>query len=214
VKPAKAVLVIMRTGSFYGDTDIKNYLDGKYIGGNKDNCYFMTDVKPGAHYVTADGGNKDTVRMNFEAGRIYFLRQGVAPGVFRSFTQYSPMTLQDALHEAQAIDYVVYDIQHPGNDLSREDYEKEKKDYQEEAKKDPSHGRDIAQYNGSLIAFAGKRNIMLSFRITSRPLTFLLPMYSCCQESRRVPINLKSYPVRQTLSDRPLSAMRVKSETL
>ncbi len=148
VKPGKAVLVIMRTGSFYGDTDIKNYLDGKYIGGDKDNCYFTTDVKPGVHYVTADGGNKDTVRMNFEAGRIYFLRQGVAPGIFRSFTQYFPMTLQDALREAQAIDYMVYDTQHPGNDLSQKDYEAEKKDYDEEVKKDPSHRRDVAQYKG------------------------------------------------------------------
>jgi hypothetical protein len=146
VKPGKAVLVIMRTGSFYGDTDIKNYLDGKYIGGTKDNCYFTTDVRTGPHYVTADGGNKDTVRMNFEAGRIYFLRQGVAPGVFRSFTQYFPMTLQEALHEAQAIDYVVYDSR--GNDLSQKDYEQEKKDFDEEAKKDPSHRRDVAQYKG------------------------------------------------------------------
>jgi hypothetical protein len=148
VKHGKAVLVIMRTASFYGDTSIKNYLDGKYIGGNKDNCYFMTDVKPGVHYVTADGGNKDTVRMNFEAGRIYFLRQGVVPGVFRSFTQYFPMTLQDALHEAQAIDYIVYDAQHPGNDLSQKDYEAEKKDYEESVKKDPSHRKDVAQYKG------------------------------------------------------------------
>jgi hypothetical protein len=148
VKPGKAVLVIMRTGSFYGDTDIKNYLDGKYIGGDKDNCYFMTDVKPGVHYVTADGGNKDTVRMNFEAGRIYFLRQGVAPGVFRSFTQYFPMTLQDALREAQAIDFMVHDTQNPGNDLSQKDYEAEKKDYDEEVKKDPSHRSDVAQYKG------------------------------------------------------------------
>lgn len=147
-KPGKAVLVIMRTGSFYGDTDIKNYLDGRYIGGNKDNSYFMTDVKPGAHYVTADGGNKDTVRMHFEAGRIYFLRQGVVPGVFRSFTRYFPMTLQDALHEAQVIDYTVYDTRHPGTDLSQKDYEKEKKDYEDEIKKDPSHRRDVAQYKG------------------------------------------------------------------
>jgi hypothetical protein len=148
VKPGKAVLVIMRTASFYGDSDIKNYLDGKYIGGNKDNCYFTTDVKPGTHYLTADGGNKDTVRMNFEAGRIYFLRQGVVPGVIRSFTRYMPMTLQDALHEAQAIDYTVYDTQHPGDDLSQKDYEAEKKDYQDEVKKDPSHRRDVAQYKG------------------------------------------------------------------
>jgi hypothetical protein len=146
VKSDKAVLVIMRTASFYGDTDIKNYLDGKYIGGNKDNCYFMTDVKPGVHYLTADGGNKDTVRMNFEAGRIYFLRQGVTPGVFRSFTQYFAMTLQDALREAQAIDFMVYDTQ--GNDLSQKEYETEKKDYDEEVKKDPSHRRDVAQYKG------------------------------------------------------------------
>jgi hypothetical protein len=148
VKPGKAVLVIMRTGSFYGDSDIKNYLDGKYIGGNKDNCYFLTDVKPGTHYLTADGGNKDTVRMKFEAGRIYFLRQGVAPGVFRSFTQYFPMTLEDALHEAQAIDYMVYDTRHPENDLSKEDYENEKKDFDEQIKKDPSHRRDVVQYKG------------------------------------------------------------------
>jgi hypothetical protein len=148
VKPGKAVLVIMRTGSFYGDTDIKNYLDGKYIGGDKDNCYFMTDVKPGTHYLTADGGNKDTVRMKFEARRIYFLRQGVAPGVFRSFTQYYSMTLKDALHEAEAIDYMVYDTKNPGNDLSQEDYEKEKKDFEEEIKKDPSHRKDVVQYKG------------------------------------------------------------------
>jgi hypothetical protein len=148
VKSGKAVLVIMRTASFYGDTDIKNYLDGKYIGGDKDNCYFMTDVKPGVHYLTADGGNKDTVRMNFEAGRIYFLRQGVAPGVFRSFTQYFAMTLEDALHEVQVIDFMVYDTKHPGNDLSQKDYEAEKKDYDEEVKKDPSHRKDVAQYKG------------------------------------------------------------------
>jgi len=148
VKPGKAVLVIMRTASFYGDTDIKSYLDGKYIGGTKESSYFMTDVKPGAHYVTADGGNKDTVRMNFEAGRIYFLQQGVFPGVFRSLTRYVPMALQDALHEAQVIDYIVYDTQHPGDDMSQKDYQAEKKDYEEEVKKDPSHRRDAAQYKG------------------------------------------------------------------
>jgi hypothetical protein len=138
----------MRIASFYGDSDIKNYLDGKYIGGNKENSYFMTEVKPGVHYVTADGGNKDTVRMNFEAGRIYFLRQGVGPGVFRSITRYFPMTLQDALHEAQIIVFNVYDTQHPGEDLSQKDYQAEKKDYDDEVKKDPSHRRDVAQYKG------------------------------------------------------------------
>ncbi len=148
VKSNKAVLVIMRTTSYYGDTDIKNYLDGKYIGGTKESSYFMTEVKPGPHYVTADGGNKDTVRMNFEAGRIYFLRQGVFPGPFRSMTRYVPMALQDALHEAQVIYYNVYDTQHPGEDLSQKDYQAEKKDYDDEVKKDPSHRRDVAQYKG------------------------------------------------------------------
>jgi hypothetical protein len=148
VKSGKAVLVIMRTGSFYGDSDIKNYLDGKFIGGTKDNCYFMTDVKPGVHYVTADGGNKDTVRMQFDAGRIYILRQGIVPGVFRSFTRYYPMKLQEALEEVQKIDYMVYDTANPGADLSREDFEKEKKDFDAEVKKDPSHRKEVAQYTG------------------------------------------------------------------
>jgi hypothetical protein len=81
-KPDKAVLVIARTTSIGFAVTIENYLDKKLIGQTKGKSYFMTDVQPGQHYVMGHAENWATARINFEAGKIYFLNQDIRMGVW------------------------------------------------------------------------------------------------------------------------------------
>jgi len=147
-KSSKAVLVIVRTTVYHSGAVISNYLDGKLIGQTRGKSYFITDVNPGAHYVIADAGNKDTMRINFEAKRIYFFTQGVFPGYMNPTTKYIPMALADALKEIKEADYLVYDGQHPGKDMSDKDYQDAKKDFDKDNKEDPGRHKDTQQYKG------------------------------------------------------------------
>jgi hypothetical protein len=147
-KPDKAVLVIIRTTSFGWGSVVTNYLDGKLIGQTEGKSYFMTAVAPGTHYLIADAGNKDTARMRFEAGRIYFLNQAVHPGYHNVTTHYAPMTLEEAKREITEATYYVYDTQKPGKDLSEKDLKEAKADFEKANKEDPAHHKDVSGYKG------------------------------------------------------------------
>ena len=147
-KPDKAVLVIIRTTSFGWGAPVSNYLDGKLIGQTHGKSYFMTAVVPGTHYLIADAGNKDTVHIKFEAGRIYFLNQAIHPGYHNVTTHYAPMTLEDAKKEIAEATYYVYDTQKPGKDLSEKDLKEAKDDFQKESKEDPTRHKEVSGYRG------------------------------------------------------------------
>jgi uncharacterized protein DUF2846 len=143
----RAVLVIVRTSIAYGGYGINNYLDGKLIGQTQGKSYFMTDVKPGTHYLMSRADNIDTARLKFEAGRIYFLQQGIYPG-WDATARFSPMTPDDAKLEIQEASYLVYDRQKPGGDLPGKDYDKAKDDFDKENLEDPTQHKDILDYRG------------------------------------------------------------------
>ncbi len=147
VKSDRAVLVIVRTTSFMGGYVVNNYLDGKLIGQTQFKSYFTTDVKPGTHYVISRADNTDAARINFEAGRIYFLQQGIYPG-WNATTRYSPMTLNDAKKELAEASYLIYDTQRPGNDMSDKDFKEAKGDFEKENKEDPTRYKDVIEYKG------------------------------------------------------------------
>ena len=146
-KSKMAVLVIIRPTSSVVGYVINNYLDGKLIGQTQHKSYFITDVKPGKHYVIAQADNKDTARINFERGRIYFLQQGIHPG-WHATTRYSPMTLEDARREIQEAVYYVYDSGKPGKDMSEKDYKEEVANFEKENKADPARYKVILNYKG------------------------------------------------------------------
>jgi hypothetical protein len=120
-KAKMAVLVIIQHTSSVVGYVINNYLDGKLIGQTQHKSYFITNVKPGKHYLIAQADNKDTARINFEWGRIYFLQQGIHLG-WHSTTRYSPMTLGNAKQEIEEAVSYVYDSGKPGKDISDKDY--------------------------------------------------------------------------------------------
>jgi hypothetical protein len=91
-KSDKAVLVIMRTTSFGYAAVLNNYLDGKIIGQTKGKCYFFTDVEPGEHTLIGKGENSRLHKINFEAGKVYYLQQAIYMGAWSARTEYDIMT--------------------------------------------------------------------------------------------------------------------------
>ncbi len=148
VKKDKAVLVIVRTTILSGGLEIDNYLDGKMIGQTKGKSFFITDVKPGSHYVMAHAENWAAARINFSAGRVYFLSQMIAPGIWVPRTGFSPMTAKDGLEQINesGCNYLVYNK--PGEDMSAEDYKGVKDDFEKEVKEDPGRHKDTLEYKG------------------------------------------------------------------
>jgi hypothetical protein len=144
-KSDKAVLVIIRTTSFGWGSVVDNYLDGKMIGQTQGKMFFITEVKPGMHYVISHADNTDTARLNFEAGKIYLLQQGIYPG-WNIVTRFSPMTTEEFANEVKEATYVVYDTQKPGNDMSDKDFKEAKDDFEKEAKQ--GEHKDTLQIKG------------------------------------------------------------------
>jgi hypothetical protein len=128
-KPDKAVLVIIRTTSFGSGFVIDNYLDGKMIGQTQGKMFFVTDVTPGVHYVISHADNTDTARVKFEHGKIY-----------------SPMTTEDFVQQVKEATYVVYDRQHPGDDMSDKDFKEAREDFEKEVKN--GEHKDTLQIKG------------------------------------------------------------------
>ncbi|HTG00684.1 MAG TPA: DUF2846 domain-containing protein [Nitrospirota bacterium] len=146
-KKDRALLVIIRTTSFQAGYVVGNYLDGKMIGQTQFKSYFLTEVRPGKHYVVSQADNKDAVRINFEGGRIYFLQQGMYPG-WNATSRYSVMTLDDFKIQVQESTYSVYDTQHPGKDMDAKDYKDATDDFDKLSKEDPPRYKEFTGYRG------------------------------------------------------------------
>jgi hypothetical protein len=148
-KPDKALLVIIRTATFNGDEIFNNYLDGRMIGQTRGRTAFLTDVAPGRHYVTSRAENVDTIRLNFEAGRIYFLLQGIYPG-WTATSRFTSLTIEEFKKEASEAEFFSYDAVHPGKDLSIKEFTEAKNSAAREGK-DESR-KELLEYRGYLKA--------------------------------------------------------------
>jgi hypothetical protein len=144
-KSDKAILVIIRTTAFGGGNVVDNYLDGKMIGQTQGKVFFITEVKPGVHYVMSHADNTDTARLNFTAGKIYLLEQGIYPG-WNITTRYSPMTPWEFAEQVQEANYVVYDTKNPGKDMLDKDFKEAKENFEKEVKQ--SEHIDTLQIKG------------------------------------------------------------------
>jgi hypothetical protein len=146
-KKDAAVLVIMRTTPFGAGYVVSNYLDGKMIGQTQHKAFFITDVRPGKHYVVSQADNKDAVRINFEAGRIYFLQQGIYPG-WNATSRFSVMTPDEFKLQAPEAIYYVLDTQNPGKGMDAKDYKEAIDDFEKLSREDPPRYKAFTGYKG------------------------------------------------------------------
>jgi hypothetical protein len=150
-KPDMALLVIFRTTSAYGDGHLfDNYLDGKMIGQTVGKGFFTTDIAPGSHYVMAHAQNWVTARLDFEAGKTYFLNQWVIYSVPTPRTGFAAMAAENALKHIgeRGSDYLVYDSHNHGEDMAVPVFEKLRNNFEKEVKEDPARHKDTLEYRG------------------------------------------------------------------
>jgi hypothetical protein len=150
IKPVsdKAVLVVLRTTSFGFAVVMDTYLDGKLIGQTQGKCYFITKVDPGEHYLMGESENIATAKINFEAGKVYYLNQDVFMGVMKARTGWEPKSPEFAIEQIPECDYLVYDVNNPGDDLDEDDYQEAIEDFEEEVKDDPERHINTLEYTG------------------------------------------------------------------
>jgi len=161
VKSKKATLVIIRPTNWSGSVGsitigpghiVTNYLDKKMIGQTRGKSYFVTDVKPGTHYLMAQSQNTAVARLNFESGKVYILQQLLFPSLnpFQNIprTGFSTMTSEDFLKEIKGADFLMYDAAHPGGDMSQKDFQEARDDFEKELKEDPGRHKDTLHYKG------------------------------------------------------------------
>ncbi|HUI94012.1 MAG TPA: hypothetical protein VLX68_17370 [Chitinivibrionales bacterium] len=146
---SKAALVIYRSTSFGPRMPVHNFIDGKYIGTTVGKCFFISKVDPGSRYVVGDAENKACAKINFEAGKVYYLQQILYFGFKSARTGYSgsnPKDFEDQLKEG--MDYIAINPAEKAPMLNEGDYKQTIADFEREDKEDPSKHKDTDSLQG------------------------------------------------------------------
>lgn len=64
--------------------------DGALVGGLPNGSYFIRDLEPGLHTFTAATEAKDTLRLEVEAGEVYYNRCSIAMGIMAGRPNLAP----------------------------------------------------------------------------------------------------------------------------
>ena len=59
-------------------------VDGKWVGINRGDNYFIVTVDPGVRQFCSEAENKAKTNLNVEAGKIYFFQQHVRMGFIKA----------------------------------------------------------------------------------------------------------------------------------
>lgn len=145
----KATVVIIRDAFIGNAVVFWNYVDGKFIGETKGKTYIVTQVTPGKHYLVVTTENTAVAQIDFKPGRIYYLREGIAIGIWRAHTSgFSPMTPQEAKEAMNSCTYWEIDPKNSVGDMDPKLYEQAIADYHVEVKQNPEGFKDILLYQG------------------------------------------------------------------
>jgi hypothetical protein len=91
----KATLVIYRGTSFGYGVTMATYLDNKFVGQTRGASYFITKADPGIRHLTGIAEKNINHQLSLEAGKVYYINQGIYPGMFLAE---SKIILSDEYH--------------------------------------------------------------------------------------------------------------------
>jgi hypothetical protein len=80
----KAILVVVRPTMLGNKVQTKFAVDGKWVGVNRGNNYFIVTVDPGMRQFCSQAENDAKASLNVEAGKIYFIQQHVRMGILKA----------------------------------------------------------------------------------------------------------------------------------
>ena len=78
----KAAVFVYRTGRLGAKQVMKVSIDGNEIGRTQKDRYLYKEIDPGFHTISGKAENISVLDLGAEAGKIYFVWQQVAMGVF------------------------------------------------------------------------------------------------------------------------------------
>jgi hypothetical protein len=146
--PEKSTLVIYRGTAYGAFVKIENFLDRKFIGQTWGQSYFLAEVDPGRHYIFAVSENVSCARINFEAGKVYYLLQAIYPGgsyARTGFTGSDPVSFEK---DEKDLAYCTL-MNGPAFPTMQDSvYQKAVSDYEKEIKKDPKRHEDTSNLKG------------------------------------------------------------------
>lgn len=82
--PDKAVLVVVRPTMLGNKIQTKFAVDGKWVGINRGDNYFIVNVESGLRQFCSQAENKAKTSLNVEPGKIYFIQQHVRMGFMKA----------------------------------------------------------------------------------------------------------------------------------
>ncbi len=145
----KATLVIIRDTFFGGAVVFSNYLDEQFIGETKGNSYIISGVTPGPHYVVIATENTAVAHIDFQPGKIYYLREGITMGIWRARTSgFSPLTHQEASDSIKSCTYLEYDPATKAQDMDASLYKTAIDEYEADVKANPDAYKNMLDYKG------------------------------------------------------------------
>lgn len=148
----KALNMVMGTG-FDANALAKVYVDGNLVAGLTQNTVASFEVEPGEHLVLSYVKTMSKIRYNFQAGKVYYISQGLMPIPFVGTGQVcKPMTpdeYRSKLADNQgALRYSKLNPVVAVENLDPKDVEKELKDWQKWAEKNPEEAKVETEYPG------------------------------------------------------------------
>jgi hypothetical protein len=149
--PEKAVLVIYRGTVFGGAVAISNYIDKQFIGQTQGKSYFISKVDPGNHYLIGESENNACAKITLEAGKIYYVMQGIYPGVMFARTGFSASNPEDfTKDQKEGMDFLVYTPLPSADDIPsiEEEYKETIEDFEKELVEDPAKHKDMVELKG------------------------------------------------------------------
>jgi hypothetical protein len=87
----KALIYVLRPTMMGNKIQTKLAVDSEWKGVNRGNNYFFFTVPPGQHYFCSQAENRSVLVLTVEAGKTYYLQQGIRMGVMKARNELSVM---------------------------------------------------------------------------------------------------------------------------
>lgn len=139
-KDGKAALVMIRNNALCGGITFETYLDKHMIGttqGTSGVVFINTEIPPGTQHVISTSLNADAFRINFEPGRIYYIKQYPIWAFPTCALVTGPLSQEEAkVIWSEGVNLFEYDGANPGEDLSDQYFNEVVEIYEKESNKD------------------------------------------------------------------------------
>jgi hypothetical protein len=104
----KALIYVMRTTMLGYKIHSKLAVDGNWVGVNRGKTYFFFTLEPGEHYFCSEAENQDYLALTVEAGKTYYLKQRVEPGIWKARTDLAVIDEDKAKKELPDVNLSIF----------------------------------------------------------------------------------------------------------